>query len=46
MLLGYTKVNRALHIQVSYPTNIKVITVYEPSLDEWEEDLSTRKTHE
>ena len=46
LILGYTEDKRPLHIQVSYPTKIKMITVYEPSLDEWEEDLRTRKTDE
>lgn len=46
LILGYTEDQRPLHIQVSYPTKIKVITVYEPSLDEWEEDLRMRKADE
>jgi hypothetical protein len=46
LILGYTEAKRPLHIQVSYPTQIKVITVYEPSPDDWEEDLKTRKTDE
>ena len=44
LLLGYTGRRRPLHVQVSYPPGIKIITVYEPSPDEWEEDLRTRKT--
>ena len=43
LILGQTKKDRNLHVQVSYPPNVKVITVYEPSLDEWEADLKTRK---
>lgn len=46
LILGYTESKRPLHIQVSYPTKIKVITVYEPSPDDWEENLKTRKTDE
>ena len=46
LILGYTETKRPLHVQVSYPTKIKVITVYEPSPDDWEEDLKTRKHHE
>ena len=46
LLLGYTANDRPLHIQVSYPPNIRIITVYEPSDDDWEEDLETRKTDE
>jgi hypothetical protein len=43
LLLGMTKSGRSLHVQVSYPPNVKIITVYEPSPDEWETDLKTRK---
>lgn len=46
LVFGYTEDKRPLHIQVSYPKQIKVITVYEPSLDDWHEDLKTRKTDE
>lgn len=46
LILGYTEENRALHVQVSYPPGIKVITVYEPSAESWEDDLKTRKSHE
>jgi hypothetical protein len=44
LILGYTHEKRALHIQVSYPPNVKIITVYEPSPNDWETDLKTRKT--
>ena len=44
LMLGTTEAGRVLHVQVSY--NAKVITVYEPSLEEWEEDLRTRKQHD
>lgn len=44
LLLGTTENGRALHVQCSYPPNVKVITVYEPSPDEWEADLKTRST--
>jgi hypothetical protein len=44
LLFGYSEEERPLHIQVSYPPNLKIITVYEPSPDEWEADLKTRKT--
>jgi Domain of unknown function (DUF4258) len=43
LILGVTKGNRVLHIQISYPPNIKIITVYEPSLDQWESDWKVRK---
>ena len=44
LILGETKSGRILHVQVSYPANVKVVTVYEPSLDEWEPDWKTRKS--
>lgn len=44
LILGATKSGRSLHVQVSYPPRVKVITVYEPSLDQWQEDLRTRKS--
>jgi len=46
LILGYTENKRPLHVQVSYPNKIKVITVYEPSLDDWNADLKTRKSDE
>lgn len=45
-IMGETDKRRILHIQVSYPPPIKIITVYEPSSDEWEDDWKTRKHHE
>lgn len=46
LILGTAEAGRVLHIQVSYPPPTKVITVYEPSADEWEADWKTRKAHE
>ncbi|MBN1311716.1 MAG: DUF4258 domain-containing protein [Anaerolineae bacterium] len=43
LILGQTAVGRILHVQASYPPGIKVITVYEPSPDDWEHDWKTRK---
>ncbi|MHA1574053.1 MAG: DUF4258 domain-containing protein [Alphaproteobacteria bacterium] len=43
LLLGYTKAGRALHVQVSYPPAVKVITVYEPLPDQWDESFRVRK---
>jgi hypothetical protein len=44
LIMGKTEKQRILHIQVSYPEKIvKVITVYQPSPDEWEADWKTRK---
>jgi hypothetical protein len=44
LLLGFTEKNRPLHILCSYPNRslIKIITVYEPNLTEWENDWKTR----
>jgi Domain of unknown function (DUF4258) len=44
LILGSTKAGRFLHVQVCYPPVVKVITVYEPSPQEWESDLRTRKS--
>ena len=44
LLLGFSETNLALHIQVSYPPLVRIITVYEPDLAFWEADLRTRKT--
>jgi hypothetical protein len=43
LLLGYTANSRVLHVQVSYPPKVKVITVYVPSSEEWDDDWKTRK---
>lgn len=44
LILGYTAAQRPLHIQVSYPPQPKIITVYQPSLSDWEADLKTRRS--
>ena len=44
LILGYTNAKRPLHVQIGYSQQIKVITVYEPEPDEWDDDLKTRKT--
>ncbi|MBL8131020.1 MAG: DUF4258 domain-containing protein [Anaerolineae bacterium] len=46
LILGVTKTGRMLHVQVSYPESIKVITIYEPSPEDWDADGRTRKSHE
>ncbi|QMW06068.1 DUF4258 domain-containing protein [Spirosoma foliorum] len=45
LIAGYTKKQRPLHIQCSYPSRplLKIITVYEPTLDKWEANLKVRK---
>jgi hypothetical protein len=39
LILGYTRQRRPLHIVLAYPVKgqrLKVITVYEPSADQWQ----------
>ncbi|HPG40323.1 MAG TPA: DUF4258 domain-containing protein [bacterium] len=45
LILGYTNNNRALHIHCSYPSRsiIKIVTIYEPSAQEWSDDKKKRK---
>ena len=43
LMMGQTKAGTTLHVQVSYPPSVKVITVYIPSPEEWEADSKTRK---
>jgi hypothetical protein len=44
LILGFTKDGRAIHLQCSYPSRpiVKIITLYEPDPDLWE-DFRTRK---
>jgi len=35
LMYGKTKAGRALHVQVSLPPKVVVITTYEPSPEEW-----------
>jgi hypothetical protein len=44
LILGTTKHGRILHVQVCYPPKVKVITLYDPSPNDWESDWKTRKT--
>lgn len=43
LLMGVADTGRVLHVQVSYPPTVKIITVYEPSLADWEDDYQTRR---
>ncbi|MGF1518035.1 MAG: DUF4258 domain-containing protein [Nodosilinea sp.] len=45
LILGFTKLRRPLHIQCSYPSRpiIKVITLYEPEADKWNNDFTKRR---
>ena len=42
LIYGKTEVGRDLHIQVSYPPSVVVITVYQPDPEEWV-DCRTRR---
>jgi Domain of unknown function (DUF4258) len=44
---GLTEAQRSLHIQCSYPTRplIKIVTVYEPNPQKWNDDF-TRRRHQ
>jgi hypothetical protein len=37
LLLGFTNIERPIHIQVSFADTefVKIITIYEPNEDEW-----------
>lgn len=45
LLLGTTTAGRPLHVVSSYPSRVpvRIITVYEPNLRVWHEDLLTRR---
>lgn len=45
LVFGYTKKNRPIHIQCSYPSRpkIKIITIYEPDERFWIENRVRRK---
>ena len=45
LILGFTKAGRPLHLQCSYPSRplIKIITLYEPSENEWIDYIIRRK---
>ncbi|MCZ8045621.1 MAG: DUF4258 domain-containing protein [Microcystis sp. LE19-41.2A] len=45
LLLGFTLINRALHIHCSYPSRplLKIITLYEPGPNLWI-DFKSRRT--
>lgn len=35
LILGFTPVERPLHVQCSLPPDVKIITAYEPDPSEW-----------
>lgn len=43
LISGLTNAGNLLHVQISYPPIVKVVTAYPPSPDEWETDNKTRK---
>lgn len=45
LILGLTEASRPIHIQCSYPTQslIKIITMYEPDLNKWNENFTQRR---
>jgi hypothetical protein len=45
LICGLTKVQRPIHVQCSYPFRllIKVITVYEPDTQRWNDDFTKRR---
>jgi hypothetical protein len=43
LIMGVTSSGRVLHVHISYPPTVKIITVYEPSSDEWEDGFRKRK---
>ncbi len=43
LIYGYTRHARPLHVQCALPPRVRVITVYQPSPDEWIENRQRRK---
>ncbi|MEA5501175.1 DUF4258 domain-containing protein [Limnoraphis robusta] len=45
LIAGLTQAQRPIHVQCSYPTRplIKIITVYEPDPERWNEDFTIRR---
>ena len=45
LILGFTKLGRPLHIQVSYADGdtVKIITIYEPNAVEWVDNRRRRR---
>jgi Domain of unknown function (DUF4258) len=48
LIFGVTEAGRIIHVQCSYPTRslIKVVTIYEPDPDRWNDDFTTRRANE
>lgn len=43
LILGQTKQGKVLHILFGLQPEVSIVTVYEPNLKEWKEDLKTRR---
>ena len=43
LVLGKTTKGKAIHLLFSLREIVDIITVYEPTLEDWEEDLKTRR---
>ena len=48
LILGSTQAQRSIHVQCSYPSRslVKIITVYEPNLQRWNNDFTERRRSE
>jgi Domain of unknown function (DUF4258) len=47
LICGGTEAGRIIHVQCSYPTRslIKIVTMYEPDPDRWNDDFTTRRNN-
>lgn len=45
LICGLTQAQRPIHVQCSYPSRslIKIITVYEPNFQQWNDDFTQRR---
>jgi hypothetical protein len=48
LIRGVTEAGRIIHVQCSYPTRllIKIVTIYEPDPDRWNDDFTTRRNND
>ncbi len=48
LVLGWTKSQRPIHVQCSYPSRplLKIITLYEPNSERWNDKFTQRKRYE
>jgi hypothetical protein len=42
LILGWTRTRRPLHVQVSYPPEVTIVTVYEPDPAKWIDNRKRR----